>query len=672
MKQANRHQGVNSRCGVLGAFVCLALSIASAPAAPFSDWTHRQDLRVPAAGLVKINLPAEILDIAQPTLSDLRIVDPAGAEVAFTIERPAPAAKVVRPPKSFRVAIEDRATVITVETGMAPPIEAISLETPAGAFIKAVRVEGLSSEGAWQVLAEGYPIFRQSGVTQLQVPLPRGVWQSLRLRVSDQRTMPIAFTGARLHAAEPEPVPDEPFPVTIAERVENPGQTRLTLNLGAANLTLAALQFDTADPLFMRRVTLAEKQVLENAIHERALVEDTLFRVEVEGARTDPKLAVPVERQIQSRELVVLIQNDDSPPLQITGISARRRSVRAVFMARQAGVFGLLAGNRLAAAPRYDLSALGADLKHAPVSSLQPAGLAANPLFRAPETLAGVQVVGAALDVAAWKFRKPVRLARPGVLQVELDADVLARAQSGCSDLRLIQDGRQVPYILEHPSITRAIRPEVTLANDPKKPGETRWRIKLPQGNLPVHRFLCESDTPLFQRELTLYEIASDGRGNDYQRPLGRASWTQTPDRKSRQFGLVLSSTPATDTLFLVTDNGDNPPITLTHFQFFHSVTRLLFKAGSAAPVDLYYGNPKTSAPRYDLSLVAGQILSADKIPAELGPQEQLKKSSWTERKIGGKSGVLFWGILGLVVAALLVLIARLLPKSDATPPSAG
>ncbi|MBI5383933.1 MAG: DUF3999 family protein [Verrucomicrobia bacterium] len=642
----------------------LLASLASAFAAPFTEWPSRQELSVPASGVIKLNLPAATLDAAQPSLADLRIVDGAGSEVPYLIERPAPAAKIVRQARAFRVTLENDATVVTLEPGLSQPIEAVTLQTPASSFIKAVEIEATPDGRSWRTLATGQPIFRRSGLAQLEVPVPAQRWAALRLRILDRRTEAIPFTGAFVHAAEPDPVPEESVPVTISERVENPGQTRLTLHLGAANLSVASLRFDTPDPLFTRKITLAVKQISESAIREQTVAEGVIYRVEVDGAPAAANLSVPLEKQILARELVVLIQNDDSPPLQISGVSAKRRPTYALFLAQQPGTFALLTGHPRANAPRYDLSALGASLKGLAASSLKPGAITANPLFRAPEVLPEIEGSGAALDVAAWKFRKPLALSRAGVQQIELDLDVLARAQPDFRDLRLVRDGRQAPYVLEHPFITRTLTPQVTLANDPKKPRETRWSIKLPQRRLPVNQFVCEAATPLFQRELDLYEMVPDDRGNEYRRHLGHASWTQTPDRKSKRFTLRLSVTPETDTLFLVTDNGDNPPIDLAQFQFYHPVTRLLFKSAAATPLDLYYGNRESSAPRYDLSLVAPQLLSADKNPAKLGAEEQLKESSWAERQVAGKSGVLFWGILGVVVIALLVIITRLVPKA--------
>ena len=153
-------------------------------------------------------------------------------------------------------------TVLTLETGLAQPLDGVTLETPASTFLKAVQIEGSADGKRWQTLARGQPIFRQpGGASQLRLAVPAGAWPWLRLTVDDQRSQPIPFTGARVHAAAVEPVPAEALPVTIAGRHENPGETRLTLNLGAANLDLAAIEIDTPEPLFTRPVTLAVPQV---------------------------------------------------------------------------------------------------------------------------------------------------------------------------------------------------------------------------------------------------------------------------------------------------------------------------------------------------------------------------------------------------------------------------
>lgn len=279
------------------------------------------------------------------------------------------------------------------------------------------------------------------------------------------------------------------------------------------------------------------------------------------------------------------------------------------------------------------------------------------------------QQEGAPLDVSPWAFREPVNITQAGVEQLELDLDALSHAQPDFADLRLMRDGKQVAYIIERTPIQRALAPEVTSTNDAANPSLSRWIMKLPRPHLPVGRLTCAARTRLFQREITVYEILHDERGEAYQHFLGRGSWTQTPGVQKKEFGLRFDSAPEGDTLFLETLNGDNPPITLENFQLFYPATRVLFKAKPDDQLFIYYGNPEATAPQYDLSLVANQLLTADKATASAGAQEQLRKSNWPENQRAGRGGVVFWAILGLVVVVLLVIISRLLPKSEPQPP---
>ncbi len=652
--------GLMAVCYVLGASGGALVQAAPLPA----EWPHEQRFDVPVAGLVRLSLPTATLDAARPGLEDLRLYDDAGVEVPYMIERPQPAGKVIRDAKSFQVSVNGTTTVLTLEGGLAQPLDRVRLETPAVAFIKAVRVEGSANGQDWQTLAQGEPIFRQpGGVDQLELAVPAGTWPWLRLTVDDQRSQPIPFTGARVQAAAVEPAPAEAVAVTIVRRDESPGQTRLTISLGAANLDLAALQIDTPEPLFTRPVTLAVSQVQDGTVREQSLAHGVVYRVAVAGQPVASSVTVALERLVRSRQLLLLIENNDSPPLPITAVRAERRPVYQVFLARSAGPYHLLTGNRRCAAPSFDLAALSANLKTVAVLPLKFSPLADNPDFRRTEVLAGIQEGGSALDVSAWKFRKAVKPSRSGAQRIEIDLDVLSHAKPGFGDLRLLSAGKQLPYILEATSISRSLAPIVTTASDKKDPRISRWILKLPRAGLPITRLYCEARTPLFRREVTLCEEVSHDRGEKYRRPLGGASWVQIPDRTSQQFILSLDSPPTGDTLVLETHNGDNPPIELEKFQAFYPATRILFKAQLGDEWLLYYGNPSIASPQYDLSLVADQLLAADQTDAVLAAEEQLKKS-WGEGHRPGSGGVVFWGMLAVVVVALLIIISRLLPQT--------
>jgi hypothetical protein len=636
-----------------------------------AEWKQVQQLTVTQPGLIKLRLPAETLNGSRPALEDLRIFDPDGREVPYLIERPVARPAILRAPKRFQVKIDGSTTLIDIETGVAQPIDGFTLDTPAASFIKAVSVEGSRDGQDWQALTNSQPIFRQpNGVSQLRVSIPEGVWPWLRVTVDDRRSESIPFTGVTIHAIAGEPVPTEALRVAISDRTENDGQTRLTLDLGANHLTIASLRIETSEPLFTRPVTVAVREVSENSVTERALAHDTIYRVNVEGLKPAERVEVPLDLAIQGRELLVLIDNGNNQPLRINAVEAARRPVFAVFLAQQAGTFHVLTGNPRCAAPRYDVAAFASRLKGLAASSLALSSLEANPSYQPGEALPEIHDLGTALDVSEWQYRKRVELARASVQQLDLDLEVLSHAQPSLRDLRLVDDGKQRPYILERTSITRKLTPQMSVADDPKRPTVSRWSIKLPHAHLPISRVTCTTSTGLFRRNVVLYEEPIDERGEKYSRQLAQSTWVRTPPATTAPLELHLNASPQTDTLILETDNGDNAPITLDDVQAFYPVTRVLFKAPTEAEMFLYYGNSKAGYPQYDLDLIAPRLLAEEKSTATLAAEEALKKSSVGELfQLSNTKSIVFWGALGAVVVVLLFVIARLLPKS---PPPQG
>ena len=636
------------------------------------EWRYRQSLQIDAPGLIRVELPPETLDAARSGLEDLRLLNSVGNEVPFTMERPIPRGGSNIRPTDFRYSATPELTTIVLENKRREPIVGVSLETPAGGFLKSVRVEGTSDGIEWQELAVDQPIFRMpGGVEKLRVAITEGTWAMLRLTIDDRRARQIPFTGAMFQTPDTA-APAKPVAVTVKSRDETPGVTRLALDLGGTNLPLASIRLETPEPLFTRSVALAVPQVTEEGICEQSIGQATIYRVNV-GDRNEALLTIPVEKQIRSRELFLLIRNEDSPPLVVTSVQAERRVVRLVFMAPESGTYSLLTGNSQCPAARYDLTGLGAQLKDAVAAEAKPAQLVENPDYKSLEVLPTLTLAGAPIDVAGWKYRKPVQLTRPGVQQVELDLEVLSHATPNHRDLRLVRQGQQVPFILEHPSIQRELAVNASPVVDPKKPTRSRWMLKLPQPLLPITRLACTSPTLLFQRDLRLWEEIADRRGEKYSRELGRASWQQASGRKQRELVIQINQLPQTDTLYLDTDNGDNPAIELREFRCYHPVTRAVFKAAPdlTQTLWLYYGNQEVSAPKYDLSLVADQLLRAERSAAAAGAEELTKGG----RTVLGEAvldhgGIIFWSVLATVVAALLFILARFLPKASNNPPA--
>ena len=274
-------------------------------------------------------------------------------------------------------------------------------------------------------------------------------------------------------------------------------------------------------------------------------------------------------------------------------------------------------------------------------------------------------LTGAPLDSSDWPHRQAVQITRTGVQELELDPAALARSRPDFADLRLLRGGNQIPYVLERTALARALTLSLAAAADPKRPGVSRWKLTLPQAGLPVHRLVLATVTPLFSRQFRVYENVTDPDGRTRDFTLANGAWSRTPEPgvpDSRV--LELDGRPQTDTLWLETDNGDNPAITLGPVRAVYSVVRLVFKVADTDGYTLAYGNPDAKTPRYDLGLVAVQLLTASRNVATLSPAEAVAPS-WNPFA-GFNRRHLLWVSLALVVAVLLVVVAKLLPKPPA------
>jgi hypothetical protein len=637
-----------------------------APQDPTSAWKTVQDLAVPRAGPIKFSLPLETQDAARPGLEDLRILDDAGKEVPWSAEPPRTEARVTRT-AAFKATLEKDATVLLIEAGEPQPLGRVELETPADGFIKPAKLEGSSDGAAWTTIVDGEPVFAGPGrVRKLFIEFAAATWTRLKLTLDDRKSAAVPVTGVRVTPTTSASAPSEPFDPTVTERLEEPGRTRLRLRFPARHAMLAELSIETPEPLFRRRIVLAGRTLLGGKVGERLLAEGLVFRTELEGRPPASRLAMAAELPLPERDVLLTVENGDSPPLTLTAIRGRRRPLHVVLAAGKAGAHRVLTGNPDVAGPRYDVVA-AREVKT--LEALSFSALKENPSYRAPELLPGLGGPGAALDAAAWGWKKPLALKDGPVHQAELDADVLARSAAGLGDLRLVRDGRQVPYLLERTDLTRPVEVGLEAAPDPKRPSTSRWKLVFPKRGLPLETLTVEAAEAVFQREFRLIETFKDERGREHARVLTSSVWTRKPGEEPRPLRIGLPGGARTASWTLEADDGDNAPLTLKGARGWMPVSRLLFKlAAGGTPVSLYYGNAKAGAPEYDLAIAAPQLLAAPKTDATLGAEERHSATEAAEREgEPGKGGWIFWGILATVVIGLILVITKLLPEPTKT-----
>lgn len=645
----------------------LAALAAAGLAAAFdaTAWEFQQTVTLDRAGPVRLALPAETLDAARADLADLRLLGPDGAEIPFAIIRRNTARPTLeRIPTQARV--DARTTVVEFGLAQDQPLQRLRIETPAAFFTKAASVEVEEAAGRWQRVVSSALIFRMHpDLEQLALDLQGVRGRTVRLIIEDGDQGPIPVTAVVVEKGgnEPERFTELPAPVSGVEA--EAGATRYTVDLGLRHRPLAALVLAAREGVFQRPSRLVATRLDDGVLVEETIATGTFARLNLPGDRRYEQLALPVERVAPAARLELVVENGDSPALTDVQFTARLRSVDLGFEAPAAGNYTLLAGAPGAAAPRYDVTAFTAEWGRLP-STTTPAGARTNnPTFRPAQLPADIPELAGAIDDQPWLRRRDVRLASGGAQVLELDATVLAQSRPDLADLRLVRNGRQVPYLLERSSRTRSSTLPLVALPDDKRPTVGRWELALPVDRLPVSSLRVTITEPVFAREVLVAELVPDSRGQPWPRVLGRASLRRTRPDDPTVFTIPLQSRPETGKLVVEIDHGDNAAFAPTQVEAVYPVNRLRFRSTETSGLVLLYGNPAATAPRYDLQLAAPRLLASEPNPAALDAAGT--NGGGTTFGLGGPAArVAFWGALVVVVLVLLWLVARLLPKAPA------
>ena len=288
--------------------------------------------------------------------------------------------------------------------------------------------------------------------------------------------------------------------------------------------------------------------------------------------------------------------------------------------------------------------------------------LLALSLVAAGPTLSDAQgpAPGAPIDVSTFRYSRTVP-AGSGLTKVTLDAAALAHGR--LDDIRIVDgEGRQIPYVRERAdsAIVLTLSTPGTVAParniDGRLPRDadrrTWYRVDLPFIGVPDATLVLETSATVFRREVTVVEGAS--REATY-RSVTTAAWSHDdPATAAPSLEIALPSRSATDSLFLLVDDGDNNKLTITKATLRLPTYSLRFFRDSVSPLRMVYGRPDLAAPRYDLALMAERLKDVAAEEVVLGPERAVDDPA------GKVSGVLFWSLLLGTVGVLLLLIARL------------
>jgi len=423
---------------------------------------------IEATGLVAVRLDADVHAAAADGYGDLRILDAKGDEIPHvmhdvittdrgTAERRARAVVAEAKP------LPDGSLEVMVTRGDGhdhPEPEGFVLLTPLHDFEHRVTVARQADGGGWEPLVEDALIYDYSrfvDVRAVRIPLPaaRGGRRGDRYRIvigdvtQEQQSRLTELTrtlaaGAEREVREKTVVERRPFRLDGIEfwytaeiekgttpvledraiggfRVASgPGEraTRITVDARRQPITEFTIVTDSRN--FSRILTVerpAEPDGDRPRAPARPIATATITRIDVAGLRRE-RLAIPLpESRLETYELV--IDDGDSPPLAVTGVTARGPAREILFLAEPGGVYRLAYGGDRAA-PRYDTAAIRAAVAARMVATPATLGVesvvatpppAADPLWLLRDGRFQITVIATlAILLAAALFRAAKRI----------------------------------------------------------------------------------------------------------------------------------------------------------------------------------------------------------------------------------------------------------------------
>jgi hypothetical protein len=466
--------------------------------------------------------------------------------------------------------------------------------------------------------------------------------------------------------------------LTVERRGSEPGRSRYRVRLPAAHLPVTAIDVVVPGDVHVFR----QASVRESRFSGMSLQSAELGRARLTQVARDGVVAGAMRIAIQppsEPEIDLVIEDGANPPLDVTGVAIVFEELPWIYFEAPGGTVTARYGNASAVRPSYDLEAVRDTVRIESVKDaqwgeprrLQRAGETASAPPPLPDT-------GAALDSNLFRVRRAIPDGPAGLVALSLDVDALARSRgpdAQFADVRIIDNANhQVPYVIEQRDEPLAVPvslerrdPDAATAAGPAGRARSTYVVRLPYGDLRRGAQLV-IDTParVFQRAV---EVSVERPPDRYHRTVwhdvvAATTWSHA-DADEAASALVLPLTRIdSQELWLSIDEGDNTPLPLAGARLLFPSYRLRFYRRPDTSLTLAYGRDDLSAPRYDLALLAPQVLGVE--AQELAAAPAAPGTSGTRAEF--ISHRTFWIFLSSAVLVLLGLIVRLAKKEDAPP----
>lgn len=623
-------------------------------------------------GLVRLPLPAAVLETTRTDLIDLRLFDGRGQEVPFAVDS---ATRPLSPRRTVSLSVEvepseveqqrvrsdggtrlyaERLVVAVPERPSPTGAWEIELHTERPHFVRQLRIRAPESEREPLVSTT---IFRLPDPLRerLRIALPAELPERLEIELRGERGYlepVVRFEAARVAKAEQ-------FAVRLTELARRRVGERTKLELARpAGIVPERLRVVTTTTTFHRPVVVRD---LGTAGKGRELARGELYRVRDPYEVDHRSIALARAR---GDRLEVILDDGGSPPLEELAFEAVVDRPSLVFddQGHPAPLWLRFGGGR-AQAPGYDLQRLAQDglgrraLDQSAVRDGSVGPVRVNPRFDRKPALSFMMRPGPPVVISEFSHRRGFQIVEvgEGVSRLSLGPHELAHARADLADLRIVDlQGRQWPYLLE-----QGARDSVVVSVGPPQSsgGTSRYSLRPAAEPLPICDLELETAAAYVGRKASL--LARDPGAKE------RVLWSGTLRRRPGKSDELVLNVDAdgirAEGLVLAVDDGDDPPLQIRK-AIATIATAELFVVAPAGRYQLLVGKADTPFPRYELRAARELVLAVRSSSIAAGTLEP-NPGFHPPPKKGGTSVWLLWAVIVLAVVVLGWLTARLVRR---------
>jgi len=362
----------------IGSILVHAQALAMQP-----NWQFFKEIPAQQPGFALVQLDSETMQNCQTTFADIRVTDQNGKEIASQVVQPGQNLVVQTVSLLNAINYPDH-TSITIDMGPNHrPHNRLDLSiemNKTDAYLREVEIMASDDAYTWGKLGSG-KIFAYQYQQYNQITYPTSTMRYLQVNIKNQAgESPLRVSSAQLLFLAGNIYVGQALPAAVLSERTDRTTTTLVVDLGVPNYMVTEVEIRASDRNFDRNITITTGAKVEVNGQEEHLAAERIIAYDWNNYNlTKDRVNV---YHFSQRYLIISILNQDSPALDIQGISVY--GATPYVLAEVAAPSILWYGNPQATAPLYDLKQF-ADLiskTDLPLQVVGPQQL--NPAYQPP------------------------------------------------------------------------------------------------------------------------------------------------------------------------------------------------------------------------------------------------------------------------------------------------